>query len=88
MSTAMDNPTSETPRAAQAAAGSALVLSRTFDAPRSAVFAAWTDPEALPRWFGPRGFALPVCRLDPRPGGELHFQLTFEEHEDVWVKGI
>lgn len=31
---------------------------------------------------------MPVCRLDPRPGGELHFQHTFDGHEDVWVKGI
>jgi uncharacterized protein YndB with AHSA1/START domain len=78
----MNSPTTDV------AAGSELVLSRTFDAPRSAVFAAWTDPEALPRWYGPHGSAMPVCRLDPRPGGELHFQHTFEDYEDVWVKGV
>jgi len=88
MSTAMDKPTPESSRVPQAAAGSELVLSRTFDVPRSAVFAAWTDPAALPRWFGPHGSAMPVCRLDPRPGGELHYEHTFEEHEDVWVKGV
>jgi uncharacterized circularly permuted ATP-grasp superfamily protein len=31
-----------------------IVLSRVFDAPRELVFEAWTDPEGLAQWFGPR----------------------------------
>ncbi|MBI1805507.1 MAG: SRPBCC domain-containing protein [Ignavibacteria bacterium] len=35
-----------------------LVLARNFDATREAVFNAWTDPEALKRWWGPKSFTM------------------------------
>ena len=38
-----------------------LVLTRTFEAPRSLVFKAWTDPRHVARWWGPHGFTNPVC---------------------------
>ncbi len=50
-----------------------LVLTRVFAAPRELVFEAWTDPEHLARWFGPRDSTLPFCKMDVRPGGVLHF---------------
>src|SRR5688572_1695287 len=37
-----------------------LVLSRVFDAPRPLVFKAWTQPEHLARWWGPRRRLVPV----------------------------
>ncbi|MGC1359923.1 MAG: SRPBCC domain-containing protein, partial [Silvibacterium sp.] len=43
-----------------------VVLEREFDAPRELVFAAWTDPERLARWWGPKMFSNPVCRVDAR----------------------
>ena len=46
-----------------------LRLTRTFAAPRDAVFRAFTDPAELVRWWGPEGFDVPELRLDPRPGG-------------------
>jgi uncharacterized protein YndB with AHSA1/START domain len=47
-----------------------LVITRTFDAPRSLVWAAFTDPKHLPNWqTGPEGFTMPVCEIDLRPGG-------------------
>jgi len=48
-----------------------LVLTRRFSAPRALVFRAWTDPEHLMRWWGPKVFTTPECTIDPRPGGEL-----------------
>lgn len=44
------------------------VLERMFDAPRELVWKAWTDPELLSRWYGPRVETI-VHRLDLRPGG-------------------
>jgi len=35
------------------------------------VFKAWTDPEQMAQWWGPRMFTNPVCELDPRPGGAI-----------------
>ena len=47
-----------------------LVITRTFDAPRALVWAAFTDPKHLPHWHtGPDGFTMPVCEIDLRPGG-------------------
>ncbi len=46
-----------------------VVITRIFDAPRSLVYKAWTDPVHMSRWFGPRQFTAPVCELDVRPGG-------------------
>jgi uncharacterized protein YndB with AHSA1/START domain len=51
--------------------GDIVVFERVFDAPRNAVFKAWTDPKQLAQWWGPRGFTNPVCEADVRPGGAL-----------------
>lgn len=67
--------------------GGELVLARVFEAPREAVFRAWTEAEHFARWFGPHGSTLSPCRLDARPGGALHYRHAFEDHEDVWVGG-
>jgi uncharacterized protein YndB with AHSA1/START domain len=48
-----------------------LVLTRFFDAPREVVFQAWTEPQHLVHWWGPKGFTNPVCEGDIRPGGSL-----------------
>ena len=44
------------------------VLEREFDAPRALVWRAWTDPELLPRWYGPRVETI-VHRYELKPGG-------------------
>jgi uncharacterized protein YndB with AHSA1/START domain len=46
-----------------------LVLTRLIDAPPTAVYAAWTDPELLKQWFAPLPYTTPVAELDVRPGG-------------------
>ncbi len=46
-----------------------IVISREFDAPREAVWKAWTDPEQVVRWWGPRGFSTTIETMDVRPGG-------------------
>ncbi len=51
-------------------------LERTFRASPAQVFAAWTDPKALPRWFGPDGFACRTHRIDLRVGGEWVFDMV------------
>jgi uncharacterized protein YndB with AHSA1/START domain len=50
-----------------------IVLTRVFDAPRELVFEAWTNPEHLPRWFGPKGFTLTTQEIDIRVGGRWRF---------------
>jgi uncharacterized protein YndB with AHSA1/START domain len=50
-----------------------IVLSRVFDAPRDVVFAVWTDPEQVGRWWGPKGFTTTIHAMDVRPGGVWRF---------------
>jgi len=46
-----------------------LIITRVIHAPRELVYKAWTDPEHLPHWWGPRGFTITVQEIDVRPGG-------------------
>lgn len=46
-----------------------IVLSRVFDAPRALVWEAWTDPEHVVQWWGPKGFTTTIETMDVRPGG-------------------
>jgi uncharacterized protein YndB with AHSA1/START domain len=49
-----------------------IVLTRIFDAPRTLVWAAITDPKHVAQWYGGPGFTNPVCEMDLRPGGVWH----------------
>jgi uncharacterized protein YndB with AHSA1/START domain len=53
-----------------------IVLVRVIDAPRAAVFAAWTDADAFCQWFGPDGFTCTVREMDVRTGGRARFDMT------------
>jgi len=52
-----------------------LKISRLYDAPVQAVWDAWTDPEQVARWWGPRGFTLTTHSKDLRPGGTWIFTM-------------
>lgn len=49
----------------------AVELRRIVRAPRAAVYAAWTTPEILKSWWGPKGNVGTQAELDVREGGEL-----------------
>ena len=50
-------------------------LVEVFDAPRERVFAAWTDPAELERWWGPGRFRTTRAEVDLRPGGRYEIVL-------------
>jgi len=62
--------------------GREFTITRVFDAPRELVWKAWTDPEQVARWFGPRGISTPrsTITMDVRPGGT--FALTMIGDDD------
>ena len=46
-----------------------LTITRIINAPRERVFAAWTDPDHLHRWWGAQdGYTAPIVEVDLRPG--------------------
>ena len=49
---------------------------RTIHAPREKVFAAWTDPAILARWWGPNGFTNKTLTHDLRVGGQWKYTMT------------
>jgi uncharacterized protein YndB with AHSA1/START domain len=50
-----------------------ITLSREFDAPRDLVFKVMMDPNAIPKWWGPRAYSTKVEKMDARSGGSWRF---------------
>ena len=48
-----------------------LHITRTFAAPRQAVWDAWTQPDQFKRWYMPAPFSVRSCEFDVRPDGQL-----------------
>jgi uncharacterized protein YndB with AHSA1/START domain len=63
-------------------------ITRIFNAPRSLVFAAWTQSKHLKQWSAPHGFTLPVSRGDLRIGGKWSACMVSPEGEKLWLGGI
>jgi uncharacterized protein YndB with AHSA1/START domain len=64
-----------------------LVWERTFDAPRERVWAAFMDPDRIPRWWGPRGTTAAVVEMDVRPGGKWRYISRAPDRDDVPFMG-
>ena len=62
--------------APQSTADRTLVIERTFNAPPERVFAAWTEPEMLAKWWGPEGAKLPGALMEFRVGGRYRTAMT------------
>jgi uncharacterized protein YndB with AHSA1/START domain len=65
-----------------------IVLTRVFDAPRHLVFDAFSKPELLKRWFGPRGWSLVVCEVDFKVGGGFRFVLRGPDERQMGMRGV
>ena len=50
-------------------------ITRVYDAPVQAVWDAWTDPDQVAQWWGPRGFTLTTHSKDLRPGGTWNYTM-------------
>ncbi|ATQ66872.1 MULTISPECIES: SRPBCC domain-containing protein [Methylosinus] len=59
----------------------AISLQRTFDAPPSRVFEAFTRAEGVERWFRPSGLRLLECEIDLRVGGSWRVALRGPQGE-------
>jgi uncharacterized protein YndB with AHSA1/START domain len=57
-----------------------LDIVRVFDAPRQLVWDAWTDPDQIALWWGPKGMHTPreSVELDLRPGGVLRLTMVMD----------
>jgi uncharacterized protein YndB with AHSA1/START domain len=63
------------------ATGQEVLITRIFEAPRERVFKAWTDPDEVAEWYGPKAFDTPRerIRIDLRVGGR--YELTMVQRD-------
>lgn len=68
-----------------------IVLTRIFDAPVEDVWKAWTDPEEVKKWWGPRNFTSHSCTIDFREGGKFVFHMRAPKemnNADLYTAGV
>jgi uncharacterized protein YndB with AHSA1/START domain len=67
-------------------------IERIFNAPRKSVWEAWTDPEIVKKWWGPKGFTSPSAKIDLKVGGKYIFSMHgpkgTEFDKDLYSAGI
>jgi uncharacterized protein YndB with AHSA1/START domain len=71
-----------------AASSKEFVTSRVFDAPRDLVWKAFTDPERMKHWWGPKGFVVIASKMDMRPGGTYHYGMRAPNGSVMWGKFV
>jgi uncharacterized protein YndB with AHSA1/START domain len=65
-----------------------FVISRTFNAPREIVFDAFTKPEEMKKWWGPKGFTMLASKMDFRVGGTYHYGMRAPDGAPMWGKFV
>jgi uncharacterized protein YndB with AHSA1/START domain len=65
-----------------------IVITREFDAPRDLVFRAYTEPELLVQWLGPRDLTMTVDRYDARDGGTWRYVHTDAQGNEYGFHGV
>jgi uncharacterized protein YndB with AHSA1/START domain len=73
---------------AKAKADRELKLVRRLPAKPEQVFRAFADPKRLVKWWGPKGYTVPVCEMDVRPGGRWLTTMRDPEGGDHTVSGV
>ena len=64
-----------------------LVISRSFAAPRSLVFRAWSSAEHMRRWFCPEGFTVPHATVEFHEGGVCDICMRGAGWAELLVQG-
>ena len=64
-----------------------MMVTRVFDAPRELLWKAWTDPQYVMQWWGPKGFTAPFCKMDFRVGGKFLCCMRGPDGQEFWNGG-
>jgi uncharacterized protein YndB with AHSA1/START domain len=67
---------------------SVVELSRTLDAPRDVVWRAWTEPQRLAQWWGPKGYKMLASSMDLRPGGIYRYGMRAPAGQEMWGRFV
>jgi len=63
-------------------------MEREFDAPRDLVFKAYTDPELVVQWLGPRKYRMTIDKYDARDGGQWRYVHSDDAGNDFGFHGV
>ena len=66
----------------------AYTMSRIFDAPRELVWEVCTDPELVPKWWGPRYLTTVVDKMDLKVGGVWRYIQKDVEGNEYAFNGV
>jgi uncharacterized protein YndB with AHSA1/START domain len=64
-----------------------VTIERVFDAPRDRVYAAFTDPDLIPQWWGRYEDTTTVDKMEVRPGGDYRFITADSSGEEQAFRG-
>lgn len=62
-------------------------ITRTFNAPREALWKAWTEPESIKQWWAPNNFTCPNAKTDLRIGGKYLNAMQGPDGKKIWSGG-
>jgi uncharacterized protein YndB with AHSA1/START domain len=65
-----------------------FVISRVLGAPRRLVWQAFTEPERMRQWWGPKGVTVVAAKMDFRPGGTYHYGMRTPDGSVMWGKFV
>lgn len=65
-----------------------IISEREFDAPRELLFRAWTEPDLLKQWLGPRNLTMEIDRYDVRDGGTWRYVHRDDEGNEYAFHGV
>jgi uncharacterized protein YndB with AHSA1/START domain len=65
-----------------------VTMTRAFDAPRELVFRAFTEPDLLVQWLGPRRLTMEVDRYEVRDGGRWRYVHRDEDGTEYGFHGV
>ena len=65
-----------------------VITTRQLDAPRELVFRAFTDPDLLVQWLGPRKYTMTIERYEVRDGGRWRYTHTDADGNAYGFHGV
>jgi uncharacterized protein YndB with AHSA1/START domain len=69
------------------AATKTVTIKRKINLPVDLVWRAWTEPETIMKWWGPKGYTCPYCSVDLKPGGSYLYDMRTPDGKDTWGTG-
>src|SRR3989338_4090306 len=64
-----------------------IVINLTFNLPLSQVWRAWSEVDSFKKWWGPKDYTCPSCRIDFKVGGKILASMKGPDGKEIWSTG-